>query len=340
MRYYIIIFSFLLSSCAWKPYHIATNFDTKKTPPPPDYSRSEHWAALPSKKDSADRLPNGFVGTDKQATAAVDVFFLHPTIFTGEPKNEYQWNADVNDAAMNANVDGSTILNQASAFNGTGRVFAPRYRQAHYFSFVTANKEDKKQALDVAYEDVKAAFQYYMTHYNQGRPIIIAAHSQGTIHAGRLMKEFFDGKPLQNQLVEAYLIGITLQPTLFNNIKPSANAGDTGGFVSWNTFAKGFYPANYMNGLNTAVCTNPLSWKTDENYVNQFSNSGGVGLKFTFVKNPVDAECKTGLLWINKPYIKGAALLRTKVWHKADINFFWNNIRDNVALRAENFSKK
>ena len=54
-------------------------------------------------------------------------------------------------------------------------------------------------------EDVKAAFQYYLEHYNNGRPIIIASHSQGTTHAKRLLKEFFDGTALQHQLVAAYL---------------------------------------------------------------------------------------------------------------------------------------
>jgi hypothetical protein len=44
---------------------------------------------------------------------------------------------------------------------------------------------------------VKTAFLYYLQHYNNGRPIIIASHSQGATHGKRLLKEFFDGKELQ-----------------------------------------------------------------------------------------------------------------------------------------------
>ena len=50
---------------------------------------------------------------------------------------------------------------------------------------------------------MRAAFIYYLKNHNHGRPIIIASHSQGTWHAGRLLKEFFEGKPLQT--VTAYV---------------------------------------------------------------------------------------------------------------------------------------
>ncbi len=41
-------------------------------------------------------------------------------------------------------------------------------------------------AFDLAYEDLKTAFENYLKHYNKGRPIIIASHSQGSLHALRL----------------------------------------------------------------------------------------------------------------------------------------------------------
>ena len=51
------------------------------------------------------------------------------------------------------------------------------------------------------------------------RPIIIASHSQGTTHAARLLKEFFDGKDLQYDLVAAYLVGMPVPKDYFKNIK-------------------------------------------------------------------------------------------------------------------------
>lgn len=319
---------------------LSSGFDSTNVPPVPDYAIKSSWAALPDKEDAADKIPLKANVKDNQKEAKADVFFLHPTIYTYTPKNKYLWNADINDAELNAMVDNSTILNQASAFNGSGKIYAPRYRQAHYYSFLTNNAEDKKQALDLAYLDVKTAFEYYLQHWNKGRPIIIASHSQGTVLAKRLLKEFFDGKPLQKQLVEAYLIGIATAPDTFENIKPSQSAEEIGGFVSWNTFARDYIPTYYENGLSKAVCTNPLTWKLNEDFASKDLNKGGVGLKFTFFEKAADAQVHQGLLWINKPYVKGRAFLSTKIWHRADINLFWMNIRENVALRLEQYLSK
>lgn len=341
---FLSIFSFAsifsLKIAAQNSVVLKTHFDLNNAPKVPDYNQHEAWAALPTKIDAADKTPLKSNLSEKQSDAKADVFFLHPTTFTYEPQNQYEWNADVNDTELNEKTDNSTILNQATAFNGSGKIYAPRYRQAHYYSFLTPNADDKKQALDLAYSDIKTAFEYYLKNWNQGRPIIIASHSQGTVHAKRLLKEFFDGKPLQKQLVEAYLIGIATQPDTFENIKPSNAADEIGGFVSWNTYARDFTPEYYSNGLSTAVCTNPLTWKCDETFAPKELNKGGVGLKYTFVKQAADAQSHQGMLWINKPYVRGRAFLNTKVWHVADINLFWMNIRENVALRLETYLKR
>lgn len=238
---------------------------------------------------------------------------------------------------MNNQVDNSTILNQATVFNGSCKVYAPRYRQAHYSAFTTDLPSNKKQSLDLAYSDVKAAFEYYLKNWNNGRPIVIASHSQGTIHAGRLIKEFFEGKPLHNQLVCAYLVGIATPATYFSEIEVSTTPDHVGGFVSWNTFHKGFYPEYYREGLDKAVVINPLTWTNADSWVSHKNNLGGVGPNFKFKNKIVGAQVNKGMLWIDKPHLFGAIFLNTKIWHYADINLFWNNIRENVALRIEKF---
>ena len=45
------------------------------------------------------------------------------------------------------------------------------------------------KAFDVAYQDVLEAFKYFINK-NPSNPIIIAAHSQGTNHAVRLINEY------------------------------------------------------------------------------------------------------------------------------------------------------
>ena len=82
LRISIFLISIILWSSCKKPYvgntyvppSIALNFSECASPPSPDYSNNEHWAALPFRKDMADSVPNSSV-SDGQATAAVDVFF-------------------------------------------------------------------------------------------------------------------------------------------------------------------------------------------------------------------------------------------------------------------------
>ena len=102
-------------------------------------------------------------------------------------------NTDLSQASLfNQKVDKTTIKFQASIFNQAGRVYAPRYRQAHYRSFSPPHIEGKNdgiKALLLAYSDIKAAFQYYIKHENKGRPFILAGHSQGSLHLMLLMQE-------------------------------------------------------------------------------------------------------------------------------------------------------
>ena len=185
----LIVFANMIFLQSCSTYKMTKGAVQSKVPSAPDYVDLKYWAAHPEKKDMADSLPAQSNFKDEQATAEVDVFFLHPTTLT----KGGGWNGDLTDEALNKKTDGSTILYQASIFNAAGRVYAPRYRQAHYVCYLTKDTASAKAAFELAYQDLKAAFVYYLENWNKGRPIIIAAHSQGTQHAKRLMKEFFDG---------------------------------------------------------------------------------------------------------------------------------------------------
>lgn len=331
------ILLFLCDACSKKSYVLDSSFSSSATPPPPDYSKSSHWASLPDKADAADSIPKKSGLKDLQTLAKADVFFVHPTIFTDQPKNQYHWNADVNDAELNNQIQRSTILNQASIFNGACRIYAPYYRQAHLYSFHTPNPKDGEKALELAYKDVKTAFEYYLENFNQGRPIVIASHSQGSYHCERLLKDYFDGKELQKKLVVAYLIGRAIRPDAFSSIHSSEKPEEIRVWASWNTFAKNFYPANYERYFKGALSTNPLLWNSKADYASKELNHGGVAFHFTYAPQLADAQNHDGILWINKPYFKGRFLIRIKSWHRADMNLFYMNIRENVALRIEKY---
>ncbi|MFI5164386.1 MAG: DUF3089 domain-containing protein, partial [Bacteroidia bacterium] len=210
----------LLSSCLTP----LQSFEESKVPSPPDYSQSKYWAALPAMKDSADAVPYGSALKDGQADAKADVFFIYPTIYWAGR----HWNANVNNKKLNRRIDKSTIRHQATAFNGSGKIYAPRYRQAILYSFVVTDGDGKK-AIDFAYQDVKTAFEYYLKNYNNGRPIIIASHSQGTWHAERLLHDYFEkDSALRRRLVAAYMIGGKVKKNSFKNISPCDSATQTG----------------------------------------------------------------------------------------------------------------
>jgi len=328
----------LLSSCSGR-YILHSSFDASPVPPTPDYSNENYWAALPWKKNFSDSVP-GEIDPVKIDSPGVDVFFIHPTTFTHKPKTAYKWNADVNDPKLNRKVDEGTILYQASVFNRSCNIYAPRYRQAHISAFYSDNANDSRKALDTAYDDVKHAFEYYLEHYNHGKPFIIASHSQGTVHAKHLMKDFLSDSTIQKKLVAAYLIGYSVNPDSFEFIKPCQTPDQTDCYCTWNTYARNYYPDYYQQSLKNAVCTNPLSWKTDTLYCTDSLNLGGVLLNFKKVVPEIcDAQVHDGMLWIDKPKIPFASLLHIKVYHEGDINLFYFNIQQNVADRIKAYKK-
>lgn len=301
-----------------------------------DYSNTENWAALPQKEDNADWVPNASGLKNNQDNALADVFYIHPTTdIMG-----FKGNANINNERLNKYTDDFPIKNQASVYNGSCRVFAPRYRQAALNNFFARNSDHAQNAFDTAYADIKAAFEYYLKYYNNGRPIIIAGHSQGSLHAKRLLQEFFDGKPLSSQLVEAYIIGYPTHENEFSFLKPSQNPEDIGGYISYCTFGENA-KADWMSEYKNAVCVNPLSWKQDEVFVPAKEQIGALKKgESELVKHAFGCKCKNGILEIQKPDVKGFPTIGFKNYHLVDYNLFYLNIRENVALRIDTFLKK
>jgi hypothetical protein len=336
-----LIFFILLTACFTPPRRI----EKYKVFASPDYSHTENWAALPDKKDSADVVPPGSNLKDEQANALADVFFIHPTLyFKGK-----SWNAAMDDKKINALVDKYTIRQQASIFNGSCKVYAPRYRQATLASFTNGNGSGQK-AIDLAYEDIKKAFEYFLSHYNKNRPFIIAGHSQGAWHGGRLIKEYIDNNPeLRKRFIAAYLIGGNTANKMFVNIPDADSASQTGCCISWHVRKWGTkynqpkakakqWPG--FDNVNNYLCVNPLSWKRDTTTASAILNLGSVPKDFSRIdKGIFDAKIsQQGIIWTHastKPgYLKG------ENYHVQDMSLYWLNIRENVALRVKTFIGK
>jgi hypothetical protein len=307
------------------------NFDLQKVPQAPDYSKSNYWCAIPFYKDQCDFSSkyNPFVSDSGKL---VDVFFVHPTTYM---KGD-NWNASVPNESIDKQTDLKPIKYQASAFNESCRIFAPRYRQAIIASFYDTVNGAK--ALELAYSDVKNAFDYYLKYHNQGRPFIIASHSQGTFHARRLLTEYIDGKPLQGQMVMAYLIGYPVETNLYKKIPICDDSTKIGGVVCWHSFKSGFIPIGINTFYNNSIVVNPITWRIDTSESAFSESKGAKGLKLnSCIRNRIKARIYKTILWVT---VKYPIIRKRENLHALDYNLFWYDIKADIKRRIGLFGKQ
>jgi Protein of unknown function (DUF3089) len=293
-----------------------------------DYSSANNWAVLPGNYPL--NLKEYFVENPQDS---IDVFYVYPTLIVSN--KDKRWNVPIEDSVQKNKVLNIAVRFQASAWGSSGSLYVPYYRQAHIRSY-NQLENGGTTALLMAYSDVKAAFEYYLNHYNHGRGIILAGHSQGSTHISNLLKDFFDGKPLQKQLVAAYIPGVGLDKNQFKTIPFMENPNQTGGFVTWNTFKKKFDKEKYK-WFKGKVVINPVTWDTTEiaerNLHKGFLYSNG-----KIYKNSFDTHTANGVIWISTPHFPYRYLtLIMKNYHSGDVNLFWEDIRENSLLRVQNF---
>ena len=329
----------LLVGCAPAYLQFIPAYHFRSADGKPDYRNPDYWAAGPFKKNPSDSLPDKLQKGFLKDTAA-DIFYIYPTTYTDRTL-PFGLNAPIDNAALNAKTDYVAVLNQASIFNAAGRVFAPRYRQASYWCYFPKDSADSaadRRAFALAYQDVKTAFEYYLKHFNHGRPIIIASHSQGTTHAKLLLKDFFDGKPLQQQLVAAYLVGMPVEPDYFSSIPPCASPDQTGCFCSWRTMRQGYLTSFVKKETFTAVVTNPITWKASDPVAGRFQNLGSVLYNFKKIsRHVVGAQVHQGVLWVRRPRFFGNLFYFSRNYHVGDFNFFYMDVRKNAEDRVKSF---
>lgn len=340
----------------------SSEFDANTAVAEPDYSDAINWAALPEKNDPSDLVPIGVGGT-VQGEQLVDTFFIHPTGFM----RSNTWTSPLD---LNSGTEENTLwmlANQASAFNGCCNVYAPRYREATIVSYF-GEPELRDDVLAFAYEDVKRAFAYFIEHYNQGRPFVIASHSQGTHHALRLLKEMVDASELRERMVAAYLVGGIVMPATHNllnsmaNISACEDAQQLHCVVHWDTMAEGAPPFGLPRPADS-LCTNPLSWQVNEERVRAERNSGAVfpeGIYNAAIGKGEDAttaqvfdtlpaplpqhtwaQCRDGWLYVQDQQGSELDVASTVDasgnYHMLDYSLFYMNIRNNAKLRANQY---
>lgn len=323
----VLIFS-TFNAFAQKP----ANFVPSNQHSAPDYSQEKYWTALPFHEDNADIIPKEETWIS-DSLKKVDVFYIHPTMYG--KKSGKTWTANLNDKKLNRRVDNKPVRYQATPFNKTARVYAPRYRQAHLDVF----HDDcplREEVLDFAYQDVKKSFEYYLANYNEGRPIILASHSQGTVHARKLIKDFFDTEEMKSKLVCAYLVGFGIYPSKYENLTACESGEKINCYVTWSSFKEGYdYPLSEKDMLVGKVSVNPISWTMD---TTTYENKNSIFLSVKGKKRyKTTARIEKNMLWIKT---KIPVVRSWNVMHLIDYNLFWHNIRSNVETRTNTYFNK
>jgi hypothetical protein len=301
--------------------------DTEDTTQKPDYSQQQSWARRP------DLTPH-----------PVDVFYIYPTIYS--EKKPLNMNI-MQRPDLQAKVQGLLVA-QAGVYSKSANLFAPYYRQT---SFAALNPDEdmyQNKYFRVGAQDVAAAFDYYLEYLDQGRPFILASHSQGSLVMIDLIRKKLGDPELQKKLVAAYLIGYSVLPADFREypwMKPATSADDTGVIISYNTQAPGATGSPVL--VEKAFCINPLNWKTDDTPAGPEMNKGAVFFDdFTgTLKKEVPhytgaiINTETGALETMPPDYDSLNLghFPEGVLHKFDYAFWYRNLQDNVARRISNY---
>lgn len=311
------------------------------------YKRPEMWSSRPGLEgDPARWLPDGAVpGAPVQAA----VFFVSPTSYL---KRDH-WNGPLDDADARRFGDAMSRA-VASAFNASAQLWAPRYRQATFGTFLS-DKPEAEQALDLAYRDVAQAFDTFLSEVPADLPIVLLGHSQGSFHLRRLMKEKVAGKPIARRIVAVYAIGwpISVQHDLpAMGLAPCAAPDQTQCLVSWLSFAE---PADDSMMLRAAarhpgldgqqlagsdyVCVNPLTGRVGGTA--PASANLGTAVPDTMLEHAtlkpalVPASCKAdGTVQIGTPPEMGPLVLPGNNFHVYDVPLFWANTRTDFARRV------
>ncbi|MFI4911080.1 MAG: DUF3089 domain-containing protein [Sedimentisphaeraceae bacterium JB056] len=314
--------------------------NTLETPAAPDYNADSSWVAKPETIEKA-----------------VDVFYVYPTIYVGkEPQN-----MDTNNPALRANAKG-LLTAQAGVYSPHANLFAPFYRQQTAATqSMEPNNGGRNAFIDplfqTGYGDVERAFDYYIKNLNNGRPFIIAGHSQGSMVVIELLRKRLNNPELQKRMIAAYPIGFSVTKKDLKTypwIKLASGETDTGVIITFNT--QGPEAAGSPVLLDGAVAINPLNWKTDstpatrDNDIKARFFNDATGELIETIDNFAGAyiNTDTGALIatdIQTPKSEKIDLVNMgrwpkQVYHRYDYAFWYDNIKENVKNRIDAFLEK
>ena len=326
-------------------------FQTYEPPAAPNYASLDSWLAQPD------------LGVDPfTLTAKGDVFVVVPSVYRGGE----HWVLPSDDLRRKRKLERIVRPNYVSPYGEAGRLFAPFYRQASLYAFMT-NREDAHQAQDFAYQDVKRAFDVFLQQSPPERPIVLVGHNQGASHVHRLLIDYFQG-PLKDRLAVAYVIDHPLPLDSFNGplskLTPCKSPNETQCIVAFGSFtpkdkviAERFSERSLVyNGREyeavdnrATLCINPLLWTQTEDYAPPRLHLGGVaaeGLDPDITPAPLTkqsgTQCENGLLLVDTPLSKSLRRPRAvgAKFRTLPSNLFYEDLKQDAKRRVQTLLDK
>lgn len=287
---------------------------------------------------------------------------MHPTTYDGGK----DWNGRIGARRAERFLQDVVLPNYAGPYQRIGRVFAPRYRQASLYAFMT-NREDAQDARRFAYQDVRAAFLFFLEHYNQGRPIVLAGVEQGAGLEARLLDDVVDHDPaLRARLVSAVFMDLVAPAEAYapGSATPACSAPDEAGCVlAWETVTDDRDAERKRRralvwtrdggladlGRRAPLCVNPLLGRIGDAPAParlDLGSTNATGLEWgarpAFLPRAVGARCADGFLHVTAP--TSPSLRRQGGWIErlkaAPYNLFYANEEADAARRLKTLTTR
>jgi len=315
-------------------------FQTYVPPQAPDYASAESWLSYPEQLDVTRLDP-----------AKADIFVVGPTLHLGG-KN---WVADINDADYRLKTSHFVTPNYVRPYAIGGRVFAPYYRQAALYAFLT-NRDDARRAQIFAYEDVRDAFRIFLSQTPPERPIVIIGHGQGGLHVQKLLQDEITAQA-RKKLAVAYIIDHPAPASALGKMPLCQTQDQTDCVAAFTTVAENehvlaqhyalktmFFSGEKMQSMDgsKAACVNPLLWSVSDDYAPARLHKGAIaasglpdGTDAPAADRQFGAQCEDGLLVIDKPRSYNLRKPRRFGGHfrTPPYNLFSEDIRQNMLVR-------
>ncbi len=317
----VLAVCFVIASCS-KP--IAPKAKVKSSI---DYSKPGMWAYL-----------NDNGGTEGKTA---DCFLICPTVYVanGRPNN-----MSVSDPIVKKSFV-SALNAETGIYSDSCAIYAPYYSQASLESY-TMKASESEQYFDTAYADIENAFIYYMQNYNHGRPLILAGFSQGADMCIRLLKDHGDDPKVKKVLAASYAIGWRVTEddvAKFPHLKTARGESDTGVIVVYDCEAVDVRSSLIVPEGTKTRSINPLNWKTDSTAADKILNKGSILNDGSQAANligcyidPVRGTLKVPDV-VKGDYPPGPSCFAEGEYHIYNVNFFYQNLRENVAVRLKAF---